>query len=81
MPGIKVGVTVSGMRELNLKNIAMMALVAIALIQNGAQLFAFDVFALQACVTRLKTRAVMHGVRYALNGNHIDAVDRARLDT
>ena len=49
------------MRELNLKNIAMMALVAIALIQNGAQLFALSIIARTVSKAPPRSFAILSG--------------------
>ena len=49
------------MRELNLKNIAMMALVASALIQNGAQLFAVSIIARTVSKAPPRSFAILSG--------------------
>ena len=49
------------MRELNLKNIAMMALVASALIQNGAQLFALSIIARTVSKAPPRSFAILSG--------------------
>ena len=49
------------MRELNLKNITMMALVAAALIQNGAQLFALSVVARTVSKAPPRSFAILSG--------------------
>ena len=49
------------MRELNLKNIAMMALVGSALLQNGAQLFALSVVARTVSKAPPRSFAILTG--------------------
>ena len=49
------------MRELNLRNIAMMALVASALIQNGAQLFALSIIARTVSKAPPRSFAILSG--------------------
>ena len=49
------------MRELNLRNITMMALVAIALIQNGAQLFALAIIARTVSKAPPRSFAILSG--------------------
>jgi hypothetical protein len=49
------------MRELNLRNITMMALVAIALIQNGAQLFALSIIARTVSKAPPRSFAILSG--------------------
>ena len=49
------------MRELNFRNIAMMALVASALIQNGAQLFALSIIARTVSKAPPRSFAILSG--------------------
>ena len=49
------------MRELNLKNITMMALVASALLQNGAQLFALSIIARTVSKAPPRSFAILSG--------------------